>query len=162
MSHNMNGLEAGLTFGAIGVFWTGAGIYQLMRGNGTGDWRAAQGEVTAAFLSEEEQEDEDLDSTTYGQKKMFYKPGVLFKYSVRGKEYEGDRMQEGLFKFPFRYFAEQQISGYRPGQKVTVYVSPRDPSKAVLKRGPPIQAFIMLGAGIAALILALVLYKALG
>jgi hypothetical protein len=43
-----------------------------------------------------------------------------------------------------------------------VYVSPRDPSKAVLKRGPPIQAFIMLGAGIAALILALVLYKALG
>jgi hypothetical protein len=159
VSHDRSGLEVAGPFGLIGAFWIGAGLYQIWRGYGTSNWRPVPGEILDAYLSEEEQEDTDMDSRSYGQKQFFYKPGVTFRYSVRDKEYEGDLMQEGLFRFPWRSFAENQIAGYRSGQRVTVYVSPRDPSKAVLKRGPPPQAFMMFAAGIFTLIVALVFYK---
>jgi hypothetical protein len=73
---------------------------------------------------------------------------VMYKYSVFGKEYECDRLQEGLFRIPVRFIAERRLEGYRVGQRVMVYVSPRDPAKAVLIRGAPIDAYLLFGAGL--------------
>ena len=136
------------TLAAFGAFFTVSGLYQAWRGWSTSDWRAAQGEVTGIFMSETEEEDEDLESPRYGEKKLFFLPRVLYKYSVHGKEYEGCVIQEGLFRLPVRFLAERRIAEYRTGQRVTVYVSPRDPAKAVLVRGAPVSAFVMLATGV--------------
>jgi hypothetical protein len=54
--------------------------------------------------------------------------------------------------------ADRQVAEYEAGQKVTVYVSPRNVRQAVLKRGAPAQAFVMLGCGVFLLVLAYICY----
>jgi len=82
---------------------------------------------------------------------------VMYKYSVRGKEYEGDTLQRGIVRLPFRSIAQKRVEDYRRGQHVVVYYWPRDPGQAVLRRGPPVDAWLMLAGGVVMLVVAMVL-----
>jgi hypothetical protein len=137
----------------LGAFLALSGAYKIWRGFGTANWKPVQGEITSNFLleTEEEQEDEDRPMSTTWQ--SFYQPRVMYTYSVRGKEYECDCLQEGLFRLPFKFLAQKRVEEYRAGQKVTVYVSPRNPAEAVLRRGPPIDAYLLLVSGVVLLLL---------
>jgi hypothetical protein len=137
-----------LTALTVGAFFILSGAYKIWRGTGTASWNPVQGEVTGNFLLETEEEREDEDQPMRTTWQSFYQPRVLYKYSVRGKEYECDCLQEGLFRMPFKFLAQKRVEDYRVGQKVTVYVSPRDAALAVLRRGAPIDAYVLLASGV--------------
>jgi hypothetical protein len=148
--------EVALMLAVAGGALTIVGAYRVWRGLDTRGWRPADGEVTGAVVSGPEQlTPEERDGLNL---KGFYLPRVFYKYTVHGREYEGHVLQDGLFGLPFRSLADKQIAEYEPGQKVAVYVSPRDVRQAVLKRGAPAQAFVLLAGGIALLVLAFICY----
>ena len=149
--------DLSLTFAVTGAFFVLAGAYQLWRGFGTGNWRGVQGEITETFVLETEEEHVDEDRDYDGRWQSFYAPRVMYKYSVRGKEYEGDTLQRGIPRLPWRAFAQKRVESYRNGQRVMVYHSPSDPAQAVLRRGPPIDAWLMLAGGVGLLVVAAVL-----
>src|SRR6185295_9953967 len=96
---------------ALGGFFAVAGAYQVWRGSSTQAWTAAQGEITEAFISETEEEEADSNPNS-PQMQSFYQSRILYKYSVRGKEYEGDTLQRGLFRIPLKFFAQLQAEAY--------------------------------------------------
>jgi len=132
----------------VGAFFALSGAYKVWRGFGTTGWNPVPGEITGNFVleTEEEREDEDQPMTTTWQ--SFYQPRVMYKYAAQGKEYECDCLQEGLFRLPFRQLAQKRVEDYRVGEAVMVYVSPRDPARAVLRRGPPVDAYVLLASGV--------------
>ena len=144
-------------FAITGAFFVLAGAYQLWRGFGTGAWRGVQGEITETFVLETEEEEQVDPDRPYHGWQSFYVPRVMYKYSVRGKEYEGDTLQRGIPRLPWRAFAQKRVESYRNGQRVMVYHSPSDPAQAVLRRGPPIDAWLMLAGGVGLLVVAAVL-----
>lgn len=135
----------------LGAFFAAAGAYQVWRGWGTGNWRPTPGQVTEAFISEDERQPDDDD--TSDKPSIAYKARIMYTYTIKGTEYEGGTLQRGLFRIPIKYFAQQQIAGYRRGQRVTVYYCPSDPSHAVLKRGAPTSAYVMFAIGLILLLL---------
>ena len=137
----------------VGATFALSGAYKVWRGFGTTGWRPVQGEITDTFLFETEEENEDDAQPMTTRWQSFYQPRVMYKYSVRGTEYECDCLQEGLFRLPFKQLAQKRVEDYRAGQQVTVYVSPRNPAQAVLKRGPPVDAYILLASGVIVLLL---------
>ena len=137
-----------LTAVTVGAFFALSGAYKIWRGFGTTGWKPVEGEIIAPYLYETEEEHQDEDEPTRTEWQSFYQPRVLYKYSVRGKEYECKCLQEGLFKLPFKQLAQQRVRDYREGQRVTVYVSPRNPAEAVLRRGPPIDAYVLFASGV--------------
>jgi hypothetical protein len=149
--------EFSVEFAVTGAFFVLAGAYQLWRGFGTSAWRGVQGAITETFVFETEEETVDDDRPNDPRWQSFYVPRVMYKYSVRGKEYEGDTLQRGIPRLPLRFVAQKRVGSYRNGQRVMVYHSPTDPSQAVLKRGPAIDGWLMLAGGVALLVLAAVL-----
>jgi len=137
----------------LGAFFALSGAYKLWQGYGTTGWSPAQGKITGNFLFETEEEREDEDQPMRTTWHSFYQPRVMYAYSVRGKEYECDCLQEGLFRLPFKFLAQKRVEDYRVGQTVTVYVSPRNPTQAVLRRGPPVDAYVLFVSGIILLLL---------
>jgi len=138
-----------IEFAIAGAALALMGAYNIFRGWSTGSWKPVPGEITEAYLTEEEREDDDFDSSYAGTVTAYFRSRILYKYTVYGKEYEGHTLQRGLFRVPFRFFAQQQADAYQRGDPVTVYYLPRDPSQAVLKRGAPPSAFVQLVAGLA-------------
>jgi hypothetical protein len=147
--------EYALGFATTGAFFALSGAYQLWRGFGTSGWSAAPGEITGGFVYETEEDRDDDDRPYDNRKQSFFVPRVMYKYVVRGKEHEGDTLQRGIPRLPFEALAQNRAEGYRPGQHVTVYYWPRDPSQAVLKRGAPIDGWVMLAAGVVMLLAAI-------
>jgi hypothetical protein len=148
--------DVALELGILGAAFALIGAYNVFRGWSTAGWRPVPGEITEAYLSEEEREDDDDNYATTVT--SYFRSRILYKYAVHGKEYEGRTLQRGLLRVPFKFFAQQQADAYQRGDRVTVYYLPRDPSQAVLKRGAPPSAFILLAAGLA---MVLVAYKVL-
>ena len=147
--------EHTLGFAITGAFFVLSGGYQLWRGFGTSSWSAAQGEITDTFVYETEEERHDDDGSYDGRTQSFFVPRVMYKYVVRGKEHEGDTLQRGIPRVPFQAIAQKRVEDYRPGQRVTVYYLPRDPAQAVLRRGAPIDGWLMLAAGVVMLLAAI-------
>ena len=148
--------QLAVILGIGGLLVTSWGAYKVLRGLGTRDWKAAPGQVSAATVSgpEELTEEERRKLNAKG----FYKPRVSYTYTLHGREYEGDVLQEGLFGLPFRSLADKQVAAFEPGQQVTVYVSPRNVRQAVLVRGAPAQAFVLLACGVGLLVVAFICY----
>src|SRR5436190_13536378 len=91
-----------IEFAVTGAFFVLAGAYQLWRGFGTGAWPGVKGEITETFVLETEEERIDEDRPHDERWQSFYVPRVMYKYSVRGKEYEGDTLQRGIPRLPLR------------------------------------------------------------
>ena len=69
-----------------------------------------------------------------GKQNGFF-PEVAYTYVVHGRHYTGDRMAFIKRFCGSRHAAEQIAALYKPGNAVTVYFDPENPSDAVLTRG---------------------------
>lgn len=82
-------------------------------------------------------------------------PDVAYSFSVRGRNYQGNRVSLGNVSGPF---ADEALKRYPVGATVTVYYDPADPDSNVLERDAPkgivkgcggvIAFFGVIGAGI--------------
>jgi hypothetical protein len=117
----------------LGFMGTIFGAYELFCGLATMNWRPVPGEVVDKYLEESQAAMtwSDQPETIFGKG---WVPIVQYRYSVRGKDYEGETINRRISSLPWKYGAELRMRRYEVGQPVKVYFSPSDPSQAVLKR----------------------------
>lgn len=62
---------------------------------------------------------------------------VTFRFELDGKSYVGNRIDNAGFSIDSRSLLAERMSKYPVGAKVTAYVNPSDPSRAILDRSMP-------------------------
>lgn len=83
-----------------------------------------------------------------------YAPAVQYTYVVDGIAFTGNRVHfAGMGSLTE---AAATTEAYAPGQAVTVYYDPEDPSQAVLEHDPPLFPYFAIPAGLGAVLVALV------
>lgn len=96
-------------------------------------WPAASGEILSA-------ESEAYRAwTRVGSdslvRRTFYRPVIVYTYTVGGREYTADRVTlGGQAGWSSSRFFQRSLAKYPPGSPVTVYYNPSNPSEAVLER----------------------------
>ena len=71
-----------------------------------------------------------------------YTPAVRYKYSVNGREFEGDRIQPGSSSSSDQTWAIKQSKLYPVGKSISCYYNSENPSEVFLDKKP------VLGLGI--------------
>jgi hypothetical protein len=132
----------------LGLFFLARGLPGLFRAVGALGWRRAEGQILGAGT---------LGYTGragggHGRTRMV-RGAVSYRYRYEGREYLGDRLSFGTAIGLNPALASLAgASRYEAGQAVTVFVDPKDPSRAVLRRSAPSSVvFALLGAGLLAL-----------
>ena|SRR5258706_2686113 len=143
---------------ALGAGFAGAGCYNALRSFRAGAWSTAQGEIVDSLVVEEEYEDTDLDSNV-ATTKTRYIPRVRYRYSVRGKEYVGERISFSALRRWSESGARKLVDRYEVGQEVKVRYAPRDPGEAVLEMSGSFMSLGYIVFGIVLLIVGAVLIK---
>ena len=132
----------------LGVFFLFRGLPGLFRALAALGWRRADGRI--------------LDAGTLGYtgaaggghgRTRMVRGAVSYRYAYEGREYVGSRLSFGTPVGLNPALASLAgASRYQPGQPVTVFVDPKDPSRAVLRRSAPSSlVFALMGAGLIAL-----------
>ena len=93
-------------------------------------------ETTAEVISSKLSVSEDGSSYSYN---IF----VNYKYSVKGKVYENDRINFWYRNARDGTLARNLIHEYRAGVIVPVYYNPKDPNQSVLEKGYSLNFFIL-------------------
>jgi hypothetical protein len=73
-------------------------------------------------------------------------PQVGYRFSIAGREFRGDRLEIPARRRSTRDQALREIGDYRPGEKITVFYDPADPSQSVIRR-PRMSYFFSFGLG---------------
>lgn len=100
------------------------------------NWSHVQGTVVSYSVEQRESTDSDNRVKTY------YYPHIVYRYQVNEQNYQGTRIafgDAGGNLSGYGYFAEQNV---------TVYYSPDDPSRAVLRPGEIETPWWVLGVGV--------------
>jgi hypothetical protein len=88
-------------------------------------WQSARGEVMESGITEE-------CASPSGH---CFKPVIRYRYAVRGRTYESDRLYVGRQAFSSnRNRVEKLIAKYPANSEVNVYYDPEDPKTACLAR----------------------------
>jgi hypothetical protein len=113
------------------------------------DWSQAQGRVTRSRMASRSPPAGSSIGTTENV------PDVAYSFTVRGKNYQGNRVSLGNIS---GRFADEALKRYPVGATVAVYYDPADPDSNVLERDAPkgivkgcggvIAFFGVIGAGI--------------
>lgn len=151
--------DAAIASIVLGVPLLIAGIFEIWRGLETMNWRPERGEVVDSFVEESEAVTDDPGSQYY-KNKLFataWLPRVIYKYSIQGREYEGNTINRRHMHSILKFQARWRASRYEAGQDVKVFVSPRDPRQAVLTRGACVADYVVFVLGVTLLMLAKVL-----
>ena len=124
----------------------GIAAYALMqsaRGRAAAGWPTAAGTVTSTRIDEK--------SALKGG--FFYTPVILYRYTVAGMDYHGDRIAFGDMSGS-HLEAEKMLQSYPVGSAIHVHYNPGRPEESVLQTGPDkylvgtiIGACIFFGAG---------------
>lgn len=79
---------------------------------------------------------------------------VAYRYTVGGREYTSDLTDLGPgAKRDDQQAALDDVSNYRPGESVTVFYDPNDPSVAVIEKGiPEIHKLLLAGLAVGSLV----------
>jgi hypothetical protein len=72
---------------------------------------------------------------------------VIYVYAVRGRRHTSNKVLFGDYGSSDSSRADRIVNEYSPGQAVTVYYNPLDPSLAVLQPGVTIGSWIFAGFG---------------
>ncbi|HEY2823958.1 MAG TPA: DUF3592 domain-containing protein [Gemmatimonadales bacterium] len=130
----------GVAFVVVGVMLLIASFVELSRAIDSDDWPAVDGEVVEAGV---------LKSLSTGRYIGWtYSPMVRYHYVVSGLPYVSDRISfGGSVSSSFRSFAEDTAARYRRMRTVKVFISPSNPSMAVLERGVHWSSWFSLAAG---------------
>ncbi|MET0554425.1 MAG: DUF3592 domain-containing protein [Vicinamibacteria bacterium] len=132
----------------LGLFFVGRGLPGLLQSLRALGWRRTDGQIlgagTPGYTARA--------GGGHGRTRMV-RGAVLYRYTHEGREYVGDRLSFGT---PIGLNpALASLAGaarYEAGQAVTVFVDPKDPSRAVLRRSAPSSlVFALMGAGLLAL-----------
>lgn len=73
-----------------------------------------------------------------------YRPEVRFRYRVDGRDYEGTRLDLGVWSYGGREGIERTLAAYSVGARVKAWYYPRDPSVAVLRNQGSVLANLLL------------------
>ena len=110
-------------FSAIGLFFIGVAIRNLLRGTASRRWPQVQGRILRSFVLVQTDEGESFTAQ------------VEFEYVVEGSTHRGTRLRYGRIGRASRRRAEQVLAPYPVGAYTPVFYDPRKPSDAVLIQG---------------------------
>ncbi len=125
-------------YAASGAFLSIYGATTLMRALGARRWQVVTGEIIESRLK-----------GWYTGTTFRWDAVVRYRYRIRGKEYEADRVSFGnLAILGWQRIAERVHEKYPLGTRVSVRVCPTNPSRAVLEVGPNVSLYSYLGVGV--------------
>lgn len=137
--------------GALGLFTFVIALAVQREAWATRDWQTAPGRIIG---SEAEEYRAWVSDSSNPRLRTFYRPTIVYLFSVNGRDYIGDRITfGGQAGWSASIFFRYRLARYPEGSQVTVYYNPANPSEAVLER----RAFglwLLVGAGAALLALA--------
>jgi hypothetical protein len=117
-------------------------------------WKATDGHITRSTVTTEQIGD-DFKVTRY-------RADVRYEYGVGGRAYSGHRLALGEPEedslFAYQQQAESKAARFQPGDRVTVYFDPDNPSNATLDRAQG--AFVAFVMGVIAMAGALFVLRA--
>jgi len=120
-----SGFVAGV-FIVVGAFFLMIGVIELTGGLASRSWDAVSGEIAESRVTQ------GL-APGYG---WLWHVEVLYRYTVEGLTYEGNRFRFGTDPtFWTQSAAERAVSLYPKGRIVTLFVSPWDRSAAAIEPG---------------------------
>jgi hypothetical protein len=137
----------------LGLFLLLFGLLQQRQALALQTWPSTAGVVIASELRSFTEWQDNVQRT-------FYTPGVVYRYTVGGREYTSDRYSLGAESNWGRpEIVQQKLARYPVETKVTVYYNPQSPAEAVLERrvtggwliwalGMGLLALALLSAGI--------------
>jgi len=132
----------------LGLFFLFRGLPGLLQSLAALGWRRTEGQILGAGT---------LGYTGsagggHGRTRMV-RGAVSYRYEHEGREYVGSRLSFGTpIGLNPALASLAGASRYAAGQTVTVFVHPKDPSRAVLRRSAPSSlVFALMGAGFLAL-----------
>ena len=125
-------------YAASGALLTIYGATTLMRALGARRWHVVTGEIIESRLK-----------GWYTGTTFRWDAVVRYRYRIRGKEYEADRVSFGnLAILGWQRIAERAHEKYPLGASVSVRVCPTNPSLAVLEVGPNVSLYSYLVVGV--------------
>ena len=99
-------------------------VWNVREGRLASSWPQAPGTLVQAHAAEAKR----------GLKTEF-ECKIQYRYEVNGIRYQGTRLQIAKYSYATRQAAERVLKPLAPGQAVTVYYQPTDPSFSVLRPG---------------------------
>ena len=138
-------------FVAIGLWFLVKFILNLGKANRAKDWPTADGLITRAEISSHLSRRNDS-----GSRKTLYEALVGYTYTVKGVEYQGNRVAFADTSNSDRRKAEAVLERYTVGSAVRVYHNPADPQNAMLEPGVNQQGLLSLVIPLAFLAVAVV------
>lgn len=112
----------------LGLFLLLFGILQQRQAIALQTWPSAAGVVIASELRSFTEWQDNVQRT-------FYTPGVVYRYTVAGREYTSDQHSLGAqTRWGRPEIAQKILARYPVETSVTVYYNPKAPAEAVLER----------------------------
>ena len=114
--------------GGLGLFLLLFGFAQERRALATQTWSSTQGKVVASEVR-------SFTQWKDGVQRTLYTPGIVYSFTVSGREYTSDRYSLGAETgWGAARFAEKKVNEHPAGSPVTVYYDPKTPADSVLDR----------------------------
>src|ERR1051326_3471856 len=129
-------------FGGVGVGLLLFGNNQRRQGSASQSWPTTTGTILSATL------DQQTRRNSQGYHDVTYAPTVEYTYEVNGNSYRSDKINAGWTVSYDAGTAQNKISQYQPGARVTVYYNPSDPADAVLEPKSAAGNIFMIAGGI--------------
>lgn len=122
------------------------GVSEMMKAKDSENWPS----VTGVVLKSKVSVDSSGDGTTYGA-------DVTYRYKVKGKRYQGDKVTVSEVSTSSRGRAQKIVKRYPKKKKVAVYYDPEEPETSVLEKGVSGGSWLMPGVGAMFLIIPLIM-----
>jgi hypothetical protein len=128
----------------IGVALLWISVYRRRRAGRVeiGEWPLTGGKILAARLAPHESPRQDKDRT---QTALDYEPVVEYAYTVKGVEYQGNRLFPGESLYFSQGAAQKMLDQYPLNAYVPVQYDPNDPSKSTLEKQPQGTDYLYVG-----------------
>jgi uncharacterized protein DUF3592 len=129
-------------FGGVGIGLLLFGMNQRKQGTASQSWPTTTGTILSATLSQQSRRN------SQGYHDVTYAPTVEYTYEVNGNSYRSDKINAGWTVSYDAGTAQNKLSQYQPGTRVTVYYNPTNPANAVLEPKSATGNIFMIAGGI--------------
>lgn len=138
-------LVVGGAFAVFGLPLVWLSLSTFAKDRGIAKWPRAEGKILSSRITSSTSTSRDKDG--YSRQYTTYTPEVAYFYSVDGTEYEGSTVARVDVSTSNRAAIAAWVDRYPPGQAVSVFYDPQDPTTAYLEVRRSIGAAILLGLG---------------
>ncbi len=138
------------------------GFCKLAPDLGSRKWPHAPGVIVQSSMDSSSSKsrrgvNESLGSYNSRKTTTYHGANVVYEYTVDGKKQTGDNIIFGKFKSGNAKKVQETLARYPEGKTVDVYYEPGNAWNAVLEPGPGFTSMLLLGFGILASLLALLM-----